>query len=135
MTALRIGVAYTPSGGSPNYNILIDNFADGVLPRTYLGAYEFSLSATGSNILGGPAYNDKYQWVISTKVSRQEAETFDAMYRAWDADRAAGRAAAVGVTDETFGTTVNTTAIFVTPPSYTRLSPQTYVVSFGMQEI
>jgi len=135
MTALRIGVSFTPSGGGSVYSFQINNFIDNVLPRSYVGAYGFSLSTSGSNVMSGPAFNDKYQWTIVTMMTRAQAEEFDEMYRAWDTDRAAGLAAAVGVSDETFGPTVNTSAIFITPPSYNRLSARDFLVSFGMQEV
>lgn len=135
MTALRIGVSFTPSAGSPVYNFQIDNFPDNSLPRSYVGAYDFSLSTSGSSVLSGPSYQDKYQWTIATIMSPADAVSFDSMYKAWDADRAEGKSAAVGVSDETFGATVNTSAIFVTPPLYNRLSPSSVMVSFGMQEI
>ena len=64
-----------------------------------------------------------------------EALQFDAMFRAWDADRAAGLTAACGISDETWGPTVNTSAIFVTAPSYTRMGPILTMVSFGLQEV
>ena len=135
MTALRIGVSYTSSSGGGSYSFQIDNFGDNSIPRSYVGSYEFSLSTAGSSVLSGAAFSDKYQWAISTKMSREDAEEFDSMYRAWDDDRSQGKAAALGISDETFGAVVNTNAIFVTPPSYVRLSPKTYLVSFGMQEV
>ncbi len=135
MTVLRIGVSFTPSTGGSAYNFLIDNFGDDAIPRQYIGSYEFSLSTSGANVMSGPSFNDRYQWTISTKVTKAEAENFDAMYRAWDTDRSEGKAAALGVIDETFGATVNTSAIFITPPSFNRLSAKVFLLSFGMQEV
>ena len=131
----RIGISYTPDAGSPVYSFQIDNFGDNAMPRTYVGSFDFTQSTNGTNILGGPAYAQKYQWVISTVMDTTDAQSFDAMFRAWDTDRAAGLTAACGISDETWGATVNTSAIFVTAPSYTRLSPILTLVSFGLQEV
>jgi hypothetical protein len=68
-------------------------------------------------------------------IPTAEAENFDAMYRAWDADRAAGHPVACGVTDDTFGATVNTNVIFSTAPTFMRAGPQYTVVSFGLTEV
>ena len=131
----QIGLSYTPSGGSPVYNIVLGNFGDQAFPRSYLNSTEFSQSASGATILDGPAYEQKYQWVISSIVPTAIAEQFDAMFQAWDADRANGLAAACGVTDETFGPTVTTSVIFVTAPSYTYKGPAYTMISFGLQEV
>ena len=134
MTALLLGISYTASGGTV-YNFQIDNFGDNAMPRSYVGSAAYSMSANGANILAGPAFSQKYQWVISTIMPTTEAQAFDSMFQAWDADRAAGLAAACGVADQTWGATVNTNAVFVTPPTYTRLSPILTLVSFGLQEV
>lgn len=131
----QIGLSYTPSGGSPVYNIVLGNFGDQAFPRTYLDSASFDQSASGATLLTGPAYSQKYQWVISSVVDTAIAEQFDAMFQAWDADRAAGLAVACGITDNTFGATVNTSVIFVTAPSYTYMGPAYTMVSFGLQEI
>ncbi len=131
----RIGISYTPSSGTPVYNFVLDNFGGNELPRSYQQSAEFSQSANGASILTGPAFRQKYQWVISTVMPKSDAEEFDAMFRAWDLDRAAGKAAACGVTDTTFGSTVTTSAVFATMPSAVRYGPRMYLVSFGLTEI
>ena len=135
MTAKLLGISYTPSGGSPVYNFLFDNFGDNAMPRTYVGSISYDMSANGASILGGSAYAQKYQWVVSTIMDTTDALSFDAMFQAWDADRASGLAAACGIADETWGPQINTNAVFVTAPSYTRMGPQLTMVSFGLQEI
>ena len=77
----------------------------------------------------------KYQWAVSTVMPKSDAEEFDSMFRAWDLDRAAGKAAAVGVTDETFGATVTTSAVFATMPTVVRYGPRMCLVSFGLTEV
>ena len=134
MTAKVIGISYTKSGG-PAYSFQVDNFGDNAMPRSYVGALDFDLSANGANILGGPAYRQKYQWVISTIMQTTDAESFDLMFQAWDTDRAAGLTAACGVVDQTWGPEITTNVIFVTAPTYARLGPQLTLVSFGLQEV
>lgn len=129
-----IGISYTDSG-SVAYNFQIDNFGTNAYPRSYVGSASFSLSANGANLLGGPAYRQKYQWVISTVMETQLAREFDIMFRIWDADRALGLPAACGIIDQTWGPDVDTDAVFVTPPTYTRLGPAMTLVSFGLQEV
>jgi hypothetical protein len=131
----QIGVSFTPNAGSPVYNIVFDNFGGNEMPRTYQQGSELTRSATGSNILTGPAFRQKYMWAMSSIVPTAEAETFDVMFQAWDSDRAAGYPVAVGVTDTTFGATVSTSAVISTAPNYVRLSPTHTLVSFGMMEV
>lgn len=130
----QIGVSYTPSGGSPVYNFVIDNFDSNDLPRSYQNDAAFSKSANGTSIISGPAYRQKYIWVFSTMMTTARAAEFDEMFQAWDLDRSGGLAAAVGIIDETFGATVNTSAIFSTAPQYTRMGPAYTLVSFGLTE-
>lgn len=129
-----IGVSFTPQAGSPVYSFVFRNFGGNEMPRTYADSVGFSESANGTTILGGPAYTQKRIWAISSMIPTTEAESFDAMYRAWDADRAAGYPVACGITDDTFGATVNTSAVFSTAPTYMRAGPQYTVVSFGLTE-
>lgn len=130
----QIGVSYTPSGGSPVYNFVFDNFGGNDLPRVYSNDAAFDKSANGTSIVTGPAYRQKYIWAISSIIPTTQAALFDEMFQAWDVDRAAGLAAAVGVIDETFGSQVNTSALFSTAPQYTRMGPQYTMVSFGLTE-
>jgi len=129
-----IGISYTADGGTA-YNFQIDNFGDNAMPRSYTGTVSFDTSANGASILGGPAFKQKYQWVIATLMQTPDAQAFDAMFQAWDTDRASGLTAACGIIDETWGPNVDTSAVFVTSPSYTRISPTLTLVSFGLQEV
>jgi len=134
MAGSIIGISYTDEGGTV-YNFLVNNFGDNAYPRSYVGGVSFDMSANGATLLGGPAYRQKYQWVISTIMQTTNAQEFDAMFQSWDTDRASGLTAACGITDQTWGSTVDTSAVFVTAPSYTRLSPRLTLVSFGLQEV
>ena len=129
-----IGISYTADSGTA-YNFQIDNFGDNAMPRSYVGSMAYDMSASGASILGGPAYRQKYQWVISTLMQKLTAESFDTMFQAWDTDRAAGLTAACGIIDETWGPDVDTDVIFVTAPTYTYAGPQLMLVSFGLQEV
>ena len=100
MAGSVIGISYTASGGTA-YSFQIDNFGDNAMPRSYVGSASFELSANGASILGGPAFRQKYQWVVSSVMNTVVAQEFDAMFRSWDADRGAGLTAACGIVDET----------------------------------
>ena len=131
----QIGVSYTPSGGSPVYNFVFDNFGDNALPRSYQGGASFDQSANGTSIIGGPAFRQKYVWVISSVITQVEAASFDEMFQAWDTDRAAGLPVAMGITDDTFGPSVSTSAVVSTSPSYVRMGPKFMLVSFSLTEV
>jgi len=130
----RLGLSYTAEEGTV-YNYILDNFGDDSYPRTYVATATFDTSVNGTNILGGPARIQKYTWAIASVVPSANAQGFEAMFRAWDLDRSNGFAAAVGIVDETFGPSITTTAVFVTPPSYTRMGPYYTMISCGLQEI
>ena len=134
MAAQRIGISYTPSGGSV-YSFQIDNFGDNAMPRSYVGSISYEMSANGTNILGGAAYKQKYQWVVSTIMETPVAKNFDLMFQLWDIDRANGLPAACGLVDETWGPTITTSVVFVTAPTYTRMGPRLTMVSFGLTEV
>lgn len=131
----QIGLSYTPSGGSPVYNIVLSNFGDDGLPRSYDGSANYTDSANGAAILDGPAYLQKYSWAVSSLVPKALALEFDEMFRAWDTDRAAGLPAVCGLSDTTFGPQVDTQVLFITPPSYTYMGPVLTMVSFGLKEV
>ena len=130
----QIGISFT-SAESTDYSFIFTNFGDTEMPRSYQSNASFSLSANGTSILGGPAYRQKYQWILSSIVEKEEAVQIDALFQAWDTDRAQGLPAACGIIDQTFGAEVSTSAVFVTPPSYNRLSPRLTLVSFGLEEV
>jgi len=129
-----IGLSYTPQGGSA-YNFILDNFGGNEMPRIYESSATFTRSVNGANLMGGPAVTQKSQWVISSMMPEQSAFELDAMFRSWDADRALGLPAAIGITDRTFGPEISANAVFITPPTYTYISPTLTLVSFGLQEI
>lgn len=131
----QIGISFTPNAGSPVYNFIFSEFSGAELPRTYQSSATFIQSSNGASIITGAPYRQKYIWAVSSPMTKAEAASLDAMFQAWDADRANGLAAAVGIIDQTFGAEVNTSAVFSTPPSYTRMSPTHMMVSFGLTEV
>lgn len=130
----QLGISYTSSGGT-SYNFVLDNFGGNEFPRSYESTASYSSSANGAAILTGPTYVQKYQWVVATVMQPGDAVDFEAMFRAWDADRAQGLPAACGITDTTFGPQLDANAVFVTPPSFTRMGPGYTMVAFGLLEV
>lgn len=130
-----LGISYTRADDSQTWNIVLDQFTDNDLPRTYQASASFNNSANGSSILTGPAYRQKYIWGVSVLVTGATAQEIDALFRGWDTDRAAGWPAAVGIIDSTFGANVETSAVISSPPSYTRLSSDNWIVAFGLTEV
>lgn len=131
-----ISVSYTePTDGLLSWAFELQYFTDEDLPRTYQGTAAFNTSANGSSILTGPAFRQKFIWAVSVYTNKQQAEGIDAMYRQWDSDRAAGYTASLGVIDTTFGPQIATSAIISTPPEFTRLSPDYWIVAFGLTEV
>lgn len=124
-----IGVAYS------TYNVVIDLFSGGEVARTYDGSAAFTRGASGQQLLTGRSSRQKYIWAISGLLTEADALKIDDMFKAWDLDRSSGQAAAIGVTDQTFGTAVVTTAIFSTPPSFIRTGPLHFTVAFGLTEV
>lgn len=132
---MALGISYTPVAGSPVYDVTITDFTDNNLPRTYMADSSYDVSVTGTSILSGPAFQQKYMWTISAHLSPAKAQEVDAMFRAWDLDRSSGYSAAIGVVDQTFGSQVSGSALFSTPPSFVYVSPSITLVSFGLSEV
>lgn len=129
-----IGISYSPQGGGTPYNFVLDNFGGNEMPRSYESSASFSDSANGATLLTGPAYRQKYQWVISSIMRSPDALQLDEMFRAWDLDRGDGLPVGCGLIDNTFGPSVNATVVFITPPTYTYMGPRLTLVSFGLKE-
>jgi hypothetical protein len=129
-----IGLAYTSQGGA-TYNVVFQQFTDTDLPRSYDGSVAYARSTTGTNTLQGPASRQKNIWAISAHLSKAKAKELDDMFKAWDGDRATGKAVGCGLTDETLFDPLTTTVIISTPPSFTYLSPTRYLVAIGLTEL
>ena len=132
---MSLGISYTPSAGTPVYDILLTKFTDNALPRVYDSSLNYGQSVTGASVLTGPAFTQKYIWTISCHLTKTQAIELDAMFQAWDQDRSNGLSAAVGLIDRTFGPEVNTSALFSTPPSYVYYSASLVIVTFGLSEV
>lgn len=127
------GISVTNSAGT----FKAQGFDGNEIARIYDGSSSFSRSAAGTQIVSGPTFRQKYIWAIACKCTETEALLLDTIFQAWDASRADGASAVVNVVDETFGPNVATTAVFSTPPSFTRSSNggNIYSVSFGLTEV
>lgn len=130
---MSIAISFTDSQAAV-HNVVVESFDDDALPRSYGATGSFSQSANGSSILAGPAFAQKYIWAVSTIITKAEAEQVDALYKAWDYDRAQGLPVAVGILDQTFGGDITTSATFTTAPNYVRAGLY-YQVSFGLTEV
>jgi hypothetical protein len=128
-----IGVAY--SGGGSTYNVVVRLFSGGEIARTYEASAAFQRGVSGQQLITGSPGRQKFIWAVSGLLPEAEAKELDDMFKAWDADRATGQAAAVGVTDETLFASLSTSAIFSTPPSFIRSGPHHFTVSFGLAEV
>jgi hypothetical protein len=127
-----LAVAYNAQYGGGSWNIVFTDFTSRDLPRTFENAAGFGRSQTGALIQSGPRYAQKYMWAIDCMVDSEQAVALEALYKAWDYDRAKGKSVAVGVTDATFGATITGQATFTTAPTFTYASPRKTIVSFGM---
>ena len=135
MTVNRIGLSYTGHGGGDAYQVLFRDFADNSVPRQYSGDASFVYGLAGSTQLDGPAYRQKYVWVISAYLNAEQAKDLNDLFKTWDADRAQGYPAACGLIDETFFDTVTTNVVFATPPEFVRINPNYFSASVGLNEV
>ncbi len=129
-----IGLAYTSQAGQ-TYNIVFDQFSGAEIARVYDAGAQFQRGSNGTQLLTGRAGRQKMIWGLSGLLQTAEAVTLDEMFQAWDLDRAAGHAVAVGITDETFGATINAAAVISTPPSFSRSGPHLTSASIGLTEV
>ena len=129
-----IAISFTPNGGSA-YNFTFSQFTDAGLARSYANSNDISYSVNGTALVGGYFYQQRRIWAISSPLINATAQSFDEMFRAWDLDRSNGRAVAIGLIDQTFGSEVTTNVVFSTAPSYSKFGPRHMLVSFGLTEI
>ncbi|MBP47147.1 MAG: hypothetical protein CMH53_04345 [Myxococcales bacterium] len=130
-----IGVAYASQSGGGTYNVVIDLFSGGEVARAYESTAQFSRGVSGQQIITGRPGRQKFIWAISGLLAEADAKELDDMFKAWDTDRSAGLAAAVGITDETLFDTLTSSAVFSTPPSFIRTGPNHLTASFGLAEV
>ena len=130
-----IAIAFTQqTGAQASWNLVFSQFTSQDYPRQWLPEAKFDRSVTGAVVLDGPQYRQKYLWTIDCIVTKTEAEQLHALYEAWDSDRAQGYSVAVGIADNTFAGTVNSSAVFSSPPSFTFLHGNT-IVNFALTEV
>ena len=128
-----IGVAFTGGGGS--FNVVIDLFSGGEVSRTYEPSAGFQRGLSGQQLITGSSGRQKFIWAISGVLTEADAKELDDMFKAWDTERSLGKAAAIGITDQTLFDSLTTSAIFSTPPSYIRTGPHHFTVAFGLAEV
>ena len=83
----------------------------------------------------GPAFRSKFIWAVSAYLTHAEDQALDSMYQAWDQDRSEGLPAGVGVLDDSMFDPVSSSAIFSTPPVFTRVNHNLMIADFGLTEI
>lgn len=132
---MSVGIAYSSQGGGGSYNVVFRDFVDGALPRAYESQSNFTRSASGTTSLAGSGSLQKRLWAISAMLGNAKALELEGMFRAWDQDRSNGKPAACGLTDQTFGTSLTTSVLFTTPPSFRWVSPTTVQVDFAVTEV
>lgn len=128
-------LAFT-SSNSNAYNVTLKRFTDNALMRIYdTSTASFERSISGTQLLLGRAGRQKFIWNISAYVSKEQALKIDDMFQAWDADRASGIAAAVGVLDQTGLRSESGSAIFSQPPQFQQVNPYEYIATFVLTEV
>jgi hypothetical protein len=130
-----IGVAYASQSGGGTYNVVVNLFTGGEVARTYEASAQFQRGVSGTQLITGRPGRQKFIWAVSGLLSEADAKELDDMFKAWDEDRGAGLAAAVGITDETLFDPLTTSAVFSTPPSYIQTGPHHFTVAFGLSEV
>lgn len=130
-----IAIAYSQQlGGSGSWNVVLEQFTSPDFPRTYAADVKWERTGSGALAVSGPRYRQKYIWTIDCIILADQALELDALYQAWDYDRAFGLSVACGIADRTFGPELTTNAAFSVPPKYTYAAGNT-IVSFGLQEV
>ena len=132
---MTVAIAFTSQETGTTYNVVFENFTDAEFPRQWSSTAAFNRSGTGAFIQSGPRYQQKYNWTIDCLVETSVAEELDALYRAWDIDRAAGKSVAVGILDKCFGDDVSGAATFTVAPTYTYAGPRHTMVSLGLAQV
>ena len=117
------------------YVVELDKFGSEDLPRSYGEGSGYTQSASGAPIVSGPSYNRKHIWAINTTLTVADAKNLNDMFKAWDRDRSTGVPSVIGIQDETLFDTINASAVFSTPPSFSMQGPAYYLVDMGLSEI
>jgi hypothetical protein len=129
-----LAISYTSAAGTA-YAVEVSRFSGGDLPRSYLQQTKLDFTAQGAAVMGGPVRRQRMLWAATAFLEPEQAATLDALYRAWDADRAAGLAAVLSVTDTTGpGASITASALFTTAPGYSRAGME-WLGSFGLTEV
>ena len=134
---MAIGITLTFGTAS----VRLERFSGGGAQRSYVDSATLSFGATGSAIQSGFTRSVRRLWTVSTLATKEQAFALQALYEAWDTQRAAGAIATVQLRDEV--TVANPAAPLLkatvfSEPVTTELvgngSPL-YRVSFGLSEV
>lgn len=129
-----IGIAYTSQAGT-TYNVVFQEFTGSAFARSYDESVTYERSTTGTNTLTGPASRQKNIWAVSAHLSHEKSKELDDLFKAWDLDRASGKAVGCGLTDRTLFDEYSTSVIISTPPSFVYLSPKRLLAAVGFTEL
>jgi len=134
---MSITLSYTQqTGGSTEYSVQFDLFADETVPRSYVEESNFSFSLNGTAIRGGPSRGPRRIWGFTGVLTVEQAEELDNLYNAWAVDSGQGISAVVALDDSTFGTsTAEVYAVITTAPSFSVFGPRHYLCSIGLTEV
>jgi len=130
-----IVLSYTTQDTSTAYSITFTQFLGNALPRQHLAQSAFNFSSRGTSIITGPSYIEKRIWTINTLLTRTQATYFETMYRQWDEDRSKGYPAALTIADSTFGSTVNTSVVISTAPTFNMINYNYWDTTLGLTEV
>ena len=124
--------------GQAAYLVSFDRFTSE--PRQYVTAGELQFSISGAAVQTGSSRANRMTWSIAAFADEEQRINLDAMYRAWDAHRAAGFASVVGVTDQTrvpdpINAPIIKSAVFTAPPTFDPRPGPVQLLSFGLTEI
>ena len=130
-TPVQIGVRISYEGDS----LFFPEFTTREMVRSYSGVAAGNTSATGSQLISGPARPQTYIWAIGALRSKADCLLVDKIFKAWDLKRAEGGTPAILVEDNTFGDSLSTYAVFSTAPTFTYYSSATMAIDFALLEI
>jgi len=123
-------------GGS---SVDFTTFTDTDFPRTYMAQANLEFSQIGTAYASGPARKQRQMWSISSYVDTAKWTAIDALFTAWDAQRATGdNLAFVNITDSLIGTAKTYKAFFTEPPTLSKLTPSNnrdFIVTFVLVEV
>ncbi len=93
---MAIGITLTYGGNA----VRLERFSGGGAQRSYVDSATLNFGATGSAIQSGFTRSVRRLWTVSTLAKKEQAFALQALYEAWDTQRATGAIATVQLRDE-----------------------------------